>query len=89
VVQRAASETPIRIVAAGTTRDAYLPLLRLADSADVVQSSPPKRARRRAATVKHHLANARSKAGAATTAQLVWILAPRLPEPSHPAQSDE
>ena len=32
-------------------------------------------------TVKHHLANARSKVGAATTAQLVWILAPRLPEP--------
>jgi hypothetical protein len=32
-------------------------------------------------TVKHHLANARSKLGAATTAQLVWILAPRLPEP--------
>jgi len=31
--------------------------------------------------VKHHLANARSKVGAATTAQLVWILAPRLPEP--------
>jgi hypothetical protein len=29
-------------------------------------------------TVKHHLANARSKVGA-TTAQLVWILAPRLP----------
>ncbi len=28
-------------------------------------------------TVKHHLANARSKVGAATTAQLVWILAPR------------
>jgi DNA-binding NarL/FixJ family response regulator len=40
-------------------------------------------------TVKHHLANARSKVGAATAAQLVWILAPRLPEPSHPAQSDE
>ena len=32
-------------------------------------------------TVKHHLANARSKVGSATTAQLVWILAPRLPEP--------
>ena len=32
-------------------------------------------------TVKHHLANARSKVGAVTTAQLVWILAPRLPEP--------
>ena len=32
-------------------------------------------------TVKHHLANARSKVGAAATAQLVWILAPRLPEP--------
>jgi DNA-binding NarL/FixJ family response regulator len=32
-------------------------------------------------TVKHHLANARLKAGVATTAQLVWILATRLPEP--------
>ena len=31
-------------------------------------------------TVKHHLANARSKVGATTMAQLVWILAPRLPE---------
>lgn len=40
-------------------------------------------------TVKHHLANARSKVGAATTAQLVWILAPRLPEPEGMAQSDE
>ena len=33
-------------------------------------------------TVKHHLANARSKVGAETTAQLVWILGPRLPVPS-------
>lgn len=33
-------------------------------------------------TVKHHLASARSKVGATTTTQLVWILAPRLPEPS-------
>ena len=33
-------------------------------------------------TVKHHLANARSKCGAETTAQLVWILGPRLPEPA-------
>ena len=32
-------------------------------------------------TVTHHLANARSKVGAAAAAQLVWILAPRLPEP--------
>jgi len=32
-------------------------------------------------TVKHHLANARSKVGAANTAQLVWIPGPRLPEP--------
>ena len=32
-------------------------------------------------TVKHHLANARSRVGATTTAQLVWILAERLPEP--------
>ncbi len=40
-------------------------------------------------TVKHHLANARSKVGAETTAQLVWILAPRLPEPEDTAQADE
>jgi DNA-binding NarL/FixJ family response regulator len=39
-------------------------------------------------TVKHHLANARSKVGAETTAQLVWILAPRLPEPDGGAQTD-
>ena len=39
-------------------------------------------------TVKHHLANARSKVGAETTAQLVWILAPRLPVPEGTAQSD-
>ena len=32
-------------------------------------------------TVKHHLANARSTVGVETTAQLVWILAERLPEP--------
>ncbi len=37
-------------------------------------------------TVKHHLASARSKVGATTTAQLVWILASRLPEPLDPAQ---
>jgi hypothetical protein len=40
-------------------------------------------------TVKHHLANARSKVGATTTAQLVWILGPRLPEPEGTAQTDE
>ena len=40
-------------------------------------------------TVKHHLANARSKVGATTTAQLVWILAPRLPESEATAQADE
>ena len=40
-------------------------------------------------TVKHHLANARTKVGAATTAQLVWILAPRLPEPEAVAEADE
>lgn len=32
-------------------------------------------------TVKHHLASARSKVGATTTAQLVWMLGPQLPEP--------
>ena len=40
-------------------------------------------------TVKHHLANARSKVGAETTAQLVWILAPRLPEPGGVVPTDE
>ncbi len=35
-------------------------------------------------TVKHHLANARSKVGAETTAQLVWILGPWLPPPERP-----
>ncbi len=40
-------------------------------------------------TVKHHLANARTKVGAETTAQLVWILAPRLPEPEGMAPIDE
>ena len=40
-------------------------------------------------TVKHHLANARSKVGVATTAQLVWILAPRLPEPEGDAKPEE
>jgi DNA-binding NarL/FixJ family response regulator len=40
-------------------------------------------------TVKHHLASARSKVGATTTAQLVWILAPRLPEPEGVADTEE
>jgi len=39
--------------------------------------------------VKHHLANARPKVGAETTAQLVWILAPRLPEPDGMAAKTE
>jgi DNA-binding NarL/FixJ family response regulator len=39
-------------------------------------------------TVKHHLANARSRVGAETTAQLVWILATRLPEPEGGAEAD-
>ena len=40
-------------------------------------------------TVKHHVANARSKVGAETTAQLVWMLGSRLPEPEGTAQTDE
>jgi DNA-binding NarL/FixJ family response regulator len=40
-------------------------------------------------TVKHHLANARSKVGVETMAQLVWILAERLPEPEGMARADE
>jgi DNA-binding CsgD family transcriptional regulator len=40
-------------------------------------------------TVKHHLAKARSKVGATTTAQLVWMLAARLPEPESMAQTDD
>ena len=39
-------------------------------------------------TVKHHLASARSKVGATTTAQLVWILAERLPGPEGGAEAD-
>ncbi len=40
-------------------------------------------------TVKHHLANARSRVGATSTAQLVWILAPRRPEPEGVVRTDE
>jgi DNA-binding NarL/FixJ family response regulator len=40
-------------------------------------------------TVRHHLAKARSKVGATTTAQLVWILEPRLPELEGGVQPDE
>ena len=40
-------------------------------------------------TVKHHLASARSKVGAETTAQLVWILASRLPEAQGTSSTDE
>ena len=40
-------------------------------------------------TVKHHLASARSKAGATTTAQPVWILVPRLPEPEVTPEADD
>jgi DNA-binding NarL/FixJ family response regulator len=40
-------------------------------------------------TVKHHLASARSRVGAVNTTQLVWILAPRLPEPEDAARADE
>lgn len=40
-------------------------------------------------TVKHHLANARSKVGATTTAQLAWILAPRLADPDGVGRVDE
>ena len=40
-------------------------------------------------TVKHHLATARSKVGATTTAQLAWILAPRWPAPEGLAPADD
>ena len=40
-------------------------------------------------TVKHHLAKARAKEGATTTAQLVWILGPRLPDPDGVTQADD
>jgi DNA-binding NarL/FixJ family response regulator len=40
-------------------------------------------------TVKHHLANARTKVGATTTAQLVWILGPRLPDPSRDGTDED
>src|SRR5215213_4110521 len=40
-------------------------------------------------TVKHHMANARSKVGAETTAQLVWILASRLPDAGGMPSTDD
>ena len=40
-------------------------------------------------TVKHHLAKARLRVGATTTAQLVWFLAERLPEPEEGAPAGE
>jgi FixJ family two-component response regulator len=40
-------------------------------------------------TVKQHLASARPKVGAETTAQLVWILGSRLPEPEGPLRPDD
>jgi DNA-binding NarL/FixJ family response regulator len=40
-------------------------------------------------TVKHHLANARTKVGKTATAQLVWMLAPRLPEPDDTAPDND
>ena len=40
-------------------------------------------------TVKHHLAHARAKVGVETTAQLVWILGPRLPQPERGMQPDD
>ena len=39
-------------------------------------------------TVKHDLANARSRVGAKTTTQLPWILGPRLPVPEGVAQTE-
>ena len=61
--------------------------------AAVLVSGPEKAAAHRLglshSTVKHHLANARFKVGVTTTAQLVWILAPRLPEPDGSAPGDE
>ena len=69
------------------------PTVRLGVVAAVLVAGSEKAAARRLglshSTVKHHLANARSKVGATTTAQLVWILGSRLPEPGHTAQADE
>ena len=60
----------------------------LAVVAAVVASGSEKAAAHRLglshSTVKHHLASARSKVGATTTAQLVWILGERLPDPTVP-----
>jgi hypothetical protein len=60
--------------------------LRCASVAAVLAAESEKAAAHRLglshSTVKHCLANARSKVGAETTAQLVWIQAPRRPEPT-------
>lgn len=71
----------------GTTTDPELAVV----AAVLVEGSEKAAAHRLGlshSTVKHHLANARTKVGATTTAQLVWILSPRLPEPDGGAETD-
>lgn len=72
----------------GTTTDPELAVV----AAVLVEGSEKAAAHRLGlshSTVKHHLANARSKVGATTMAHLVWILAPRLPETEGLAHMDE
>ncbi len=61
--------------------------------ASVLVAGPEKAAAHRLglshSTVKHHLANARTKVGVETTAQLVWILAERLPQPEGDPQGEQ
>jgi DNA-binding NarL/FixJ family response regulator len=89
---------PFRLAAERKTRRSPHPVERATDRevgvvAAVLVAGSEKAAAHRLglshSTVKHHLANARTKVGATTTAKLVWILASRLPEPEGTAQSDE
>ena len=74
----------------GVMRPAYPPRLKvLRQQRDAIEKAAARRLGLSHSTVKHQLANARSKVGATRTAQLVWILAPRLPEPEGGAQTDK
>jgi DNA-binding NarL/FixJ family response regulator len=93
VVGRGAAAGVRARVRAGRTSGATATDREIAVVAAVIAAGSEKAAAHRLglshSTVKHHLASARSKVGATTTAQLVWILALRLPEAEATAQEED
>jgi hypothetical protein len=74
-------------VAGGQDRDADLERRAIARTAAAVLAARSEKAAANIlglshATAKPHLASARSKLAATTTASLVWIIGPRLPGPT-------